>query len=102
MSRLFFNPFTGTFDWVSRPGEGLVVGEIPSGDIDGSNKIFTTAHKFAESSMRVHFNGQRLTEGTTEDYTLSESGGSGSGFDTITLALAPVSPDVVLVDYARK
>lgn len=104
MPRLIFNPFTGNFDYVTRPGEGQVVGEVPAGPIDGVNKVFTTAKKFLETSIRVHLNGQRLRVGATIDYVVSESGGSGSGFDTITLALAPrptPEPDSIIVDYTE-
>lgn len=105
MPRMLFNPFTGDFDYVLRPGEGQVVGEFPSGPINGSNKVFTTAAKFLEESMRVYLNGQRLVAGISKDYVVSESGGSGTGFDTITLAIAPISgakPDVIIVDYTER
>ena len=104
MPRLVFNPFSGTFDYVTRPGEGQVVGEVPGGPIDGVNKDFTTAAKFLETSLRVYKNGQRLREGATIDYVISESGGSGSGFDTITLAIPPMptpEPDSIIVDYTE-
>jgi len=105
MPRMLFNPFTGDFDYVLRPGEGQVVGELPAGPINGVNKVFTTAAKFLEDSLRVYLNGQRLTVGALKDYVVSESGGSGTGFDTMTLATAPISgakPDVIIVDYTER
>ena len=104
MPQLVFNPISGEFDFIRRPGEGQVTGEVPAGVKDGVNKNFTTAAYFNPSSMRVYLNGQRLLEGASEDYTLAESGGLGTGFDTIILALAPITnakPDVLLVDYIR-
>lgn len=105
MPRLVFNPFTGTFDYVKRPGEGQVAGETPGGLINNSNTVFTTANDFQAGSEKVFYNGERLREGAGNDYTISESGGSGTGFDTITLAFAPKAapgnPDVLLVDYTE-
>jgi len=102
MPQLIFNPLTGEFDFVRRVGEGQVVGVLPSGVIDGGNTSFMTPSYFVESSLEVYYNGQRLRKGSTNDYTVSESGGIGTGFDTINLAFAPRSSpkvDVVTVDY---
>lgn len=105
MPRLLFNPFSGTFDYVLRPGEGQVTGETPSGDIDGVNTEFTTAGKFQPGSEKVYYNGDRLRSGVGNDYVTSEGGGFGSGFDTIVLAFAPKAapgnPDVLLIDYTE-
>ena len=83
MPRLLFNPFSGTFDYVLRPGEGQVTGEVPSGVIDNANTDFTTANDFQPGTERVYYNGERLKSGAGNDYTISESGGLGTGFDTI-------------------
>jgi hypothetical protein len=42
-------------------------------------------------------NGLRLT--LLEDYTIEESGGIGTGYDTIIMNLAPYSDDHIIVDY---
>jgi len=81
-----------------------LVGVEPTGPIDGVNMAFTTPSYFSESSLRVYLNGQRLRKGASADYVVSESGGFGSGFDTITLAIPPrplPNPDVILVDYTE-
>ena len=105
MPRLLFNPFTGNFDYVLRPGEGQVTGEVPSGAIDNVNTDFTTSNDFRPGSERVYYNGERLQSGAGNDYTISESGGFGTGFDTIVLAFAPKpapgNPDVLLIDYTE-
>jgi hypothetical protein len=49
--------------------------------------------------MFVHVNGIRQREGGANDFTASESGGGGTGFDTITFTFTPDSGDVILVDY---
>lgn len=105
MPRLLFNPFSGTFDYVLRPGEGQVGGEVPAGDIDGANTEFTTSGKFQPGSEKVYYNGERLQVGASNDYTIEEGGGFGTGFDTIILAFAPKAapgnPDVLLIDYTE-
>jgi len=104
MPQLVFNPISGEFDFIRRPGEGQVFNEVPSGAVNGVNQNFTTASKCVPGRLRGDFNAQRLLEGATEDFTVAESGGFGSGFDTIILALAPITnakPDVLLVDYTK-
>jgi hypothetical protein len=74
----------------------------PLGVIDGSNLVFTTPEKFIQSvplTILVYRNGQRQMLGG--DYTVSESGGFGTGYDTITfVADAKIKIGTVLrVDY---
>lgn len=56
------------------------------GTLDGVNRVFTTPDKFVEGTIGVIHNGTIQSErvGTSGDYLLSESGGVGTGFDTIT------------------
>ena len=58
------------------------------GTQDGSNRIFTTPDKFINGTLgnnefriKITHNGRDLVE--NQDYTLLESGGAGTGFDTI-------------------
>lgn len=105
MPQLVFNPLTGEFDYIRRKGEGQVVGALPSGVIDGVNTLFTTSSFFQEDSIAVYYNGQRLRRGASNDYVVSESGGIGTGFDTIDLTFAPRSSpmvDVITVDYTER
>jgi len=74
----------------------------PIGTIDGSNLVFSTPEKFVQVSplvIRVYRNGQR--QALIEDYGVSESGGGGTGYDTITfVAGAKIKVGTVLrVDY---
>jgi hypothetical protein len=72
------------------------------GDKNGMNVTFKTPEIFVQSSnlrVRVHLNGQRLRLGASNDYTVAESSGVGTGFDTIILAIAPRNHDVVIADY---
>lgn len=79
--------------------------ETPTGLINGVNTVYTTAADFVSGSETVYFNGLRQTEGVGCDYVRSESGGVGTGFDTITLAVAPRSrsggkpDDKIRIDY---
>lgn len=73
----------------------FIIGELPSGTINGSNVTFTLANTPLANKFALYYNGQRLRAGGTEDYTISGN--------TITLAFAPKSnpgqTDVLLADY---
>jgi hypothetical protein len=74
------------------------------GTINGSNTVFSTPDSFVRISpglsIAVYYNGQRLREGLSDDYSLSESGGPGMGWDTVTLSFAPKPGDTLSADYA--
>ena len=97
------NPFTGNFDAITDPNSEAV-GVLLLGVINGVNTVFTTSTKFLHTvggaSIKVYMNGQRLF--LTDDYTLSESGGPSSGYDTVTLLVAPRSGDKVFADYMKR
>jgi len=69
----------------------LVVNEIPSGSINGSNKVFTLENEPLSDTERVSLNGLLQEPGSGKDYTISG--------DTITFSLAPNTGDVLLVSY---
>lgn len=82
------------------------------GPRDGSNRVFrTTPDKFVHDptgtgrTIEVWHNGRRLIwtsngDPSQSDFTVSESGGVGTGFDTITLlTFAPVGKSVLVADY---
>jgi hypothetical protein len=71
-------------------GVSLTVGETPSGTVNGTNDVFTTAKSFIEGSTSVFVNGLRKEIGV--DYIES-------GIGAITFSTAPVSGDVILIDY---
>lgn len=79
------------------------VGQRLLGPKDGSNVIFTVpvGDKFTQNlpffSIQVYFNGVRLT--LLDDYLVAESGGIGTGFDTVVLEVAPLYSDHLLADY---
>lgn len=73
-----------------------------SGDVDGVNVTFTTPAYFiasGPSKESFYLNGVLLRQGVTEDYTVSESGGIGTGYDTIVMAFAPKPGDWLTIDY---
>jgi hypothetical protein len=80
-----------------RTGQNLV------GAKNGSNLAFTVpdgdkfTHNLPFLTIQVYFNGQRLK--LIDDYVINESGGPGSGYDTIILEVAPRLADKVWVDY---
>ena len=79
------------------------VGQHLNGPINGSNVIFTvpSGEKFTHNlpflTIQVYYNGVRLT--LLDDFTVTESGGMGTGYDRVTLEIAPKVNDKVLVDY---
>lgn len=85
------------------------VGETLAGDIDNLNAAFTTAVAFFHDppfeTAAVYLNGARL-RGAGIDYTVSESGGLGTGFDTITTIEPPratlKATDSLTVDYIEQ
>lgn len=80
----------------------LYVRQALIGTIDGANKVFSTAQAFTRASPfqeAVYRRGLRLTPGAGNDYVASESGGAGTGYDTITYTEAPKSGDVHHIDF---
>lgn len=69
-----------------------VIGETPSGAINGSNAIFTTLNSFDPASVQVFLNGLLQEPGVT--YTLS-------GNNTITFTSSPEIGDVLEVNYIK-
>ena len=70
------------------------------GDKNGSNLTFTLPETFDGSTLRVYRNGQRLMAGASDDLLISESGGPGTGYDTITLLdRPPASDENLFADY---
>lgn len=80
---------TTGLNWVDPDVTGGIIGETPSGTIDGVNVDFTLANTPNTGSLKVYLNGQRLT--LTSDYTTS-------GTD-LTLVYAPTIGSVLRVDY---
>jgi hypothetical protein len=73
------------------------------GDKDGVNMVYTTPDYFVQSDptvIKIFRNGQKLRLGSSNDYVVSESGGLGTGYDTITINYDPLFDNEVLVaDY---
>lgn len=70
-----------------------VVGESPSGTLDGSNKTFTLSEAPRNGTITLTLNGVTQKIGSSNDYTVS-------GLE-ITMAEAPESDDVILVNYIK-
>jgi hypothetical protein len=80
--------------WIAPPtgggGGAGVVGEVPSGAIDGSNTTFTISQTFVAASLAVYLNG--LRQRLTTDFTILNS-------TQFALTSAPISGDSLLTDY---
>lgn len=71
----------------------LIVGEIPSGSVNGSNKVFTAANTITSGTLEVFVNGQALT--LTADYTFTSP-------STITMSIAPATGSNILINYIKQ
>lgn len=72
----------------------------PTGAKDGANLDYALPEFFLEDSIKVYRNGIRQFKGATCDYTVSESGGLGTGFDTIEFVDRPlITGDNLFADY---
>lgn len=69
-----------------------VPNEIPSGIKNGVNKIFTTFYNYKPNTLRVTLNGLRQVQ--PGDYTETSA-------NTFTFINAPISSDVIVVDYIK-
>jgi hypothetical protein len=75
---------------------------------NGINRIFFTPDKFINGAyfgnifhITIEHNGKELYEGI--DYTIAESGGAGTGYDTLNIfALTPNSHSLLYATYAIK
>lgn len=88
--------------YIFKQGQSLV------GIQDGSNPIFTTPENFIEGlfgnnefHILIRHNGRVLNAGI--DYIVAESGGSGTGYDTIIFKCTlPTENDEIVVDYVAE
>lgn len=73
----------------------VVVGETPSGTINGSNPTFTLAYTPISASEAIYVSGARMKRGSGYDYTISGN--------TITFQAGaiPQLGDWMMVDYRR-
>lgn len=64
------------------------------------NLIFSTPDFFLETTFRLYRNGVRQESGAGCDYVVSESGGAGTGFDTVTFFdRPPIVDENLFADY---
>lgn len=100
----------GAVDWRQGPAPGQGGGgdaaqttEVPEGDKDGVNVRYTTSDKFVPQSLKFYVNGLRQALSSTgdADFTIEESSGVGTGFDTVALSWAPLPQDQMVVDYSQ-
>jgi len=69
---------------------------------NGVNQIFTTSQKFTRvtgKEEQVYYNGVLQEFGSGNDYTASESGGVGTGYDTINFSIAPLAKEKLEIIY---
>lgn len=91
----------GAADWiqmVADPPPARVYNYDSTGVMDGQNGAFRLP-KFVDGTQSVNMNGMRLNPGVGNDYITAESGGVGTGYDTLVLAVPPSPGSSLLVDY---
>ena len=95
---LSFNPVDGVLDEVVVVAGTQYYGIELIGPKNGTNVTFTTPDKFLPDTIEVYRNGDRQDDG---DYSLSESGGPGTGYNTVTFGPEhpPLSWEKLFVDY---
>jgi len=69
--------------------------ETPGGAINGVNANYTTFYKFKTGTTKFYLNGVRQNEGVGNDYL------EDIGRQSITLALAPILGDTLIIDYIK-
>lgn len=91
--------FTGTVGGGSFDPSRLKA-DIPLiGLVNGSNHDFTIPHKVVQSVFTLFLNGQAMHDGSSFDFILTESGGSGTGFDGVHVYRAPHLNDLLTANY---
>jgi hypothetical protein len=76
----------------------------PIGPKDGTNRTYLTPEKF-RSMIGFYRNGVKLLIGSIADYTIDESGGPGTGYDTLVFVSAAPPPKLeenLQVDYIQQ
>lgn len=85
------------------PSSGSRLFHQPLGGlINGVNTNFTTTLKFqgvGPARESVYYNGVLQEAGAGNDYVALESGGPGTGYDTVVFSFAPRSGDKVSIDF---
>lgn len=76
-----------------------------TGARNGSNRVFTTPEKFIPDTIKMYHDGRMLRRSLTGsvtdgDYRAEESGGAGTGFDSVVfLSFSPVEYSWITADY---
>lgn len=75
---------------LSTSAGAFIIGETPSGSVNGSNATYTTAQQFEPASVSVFINGVNIINGV--DYITT-------GTNTIILNVSPIVGDYIRVNY---
>jgi len=75
---------------LSTSAGAFIIGETPSGAVNGSNATYMTAQQFEPASVSVFINGVNIINGV--DYITT-------GANTIILNVSPIVGDYIRVNY---
>jgi hypothetical protein len=72
-----------------------------AGPKDGVNRTYTAPEKFRPETIIVYRNGVTQDQGPAGDYVAVESGGPGTGYDTVQFGsqLPPLAVEKLFADY---
>lgn len=70
----------------------MIYNEVPSGTVNGVNQVFNTLFSYVSGTTRLYINGLRQKVAVS----YNESGSS-----QITLSEAPLSGDILIIDYIK-
>ena len=96
---LLVQPLSGT---AGGGGSTRLFDQPLTGPQDGINETYTTDIPFVAigpSAQSVHRNGVRQRPGLGNDYTVSESLGAGTGYNTIMFSVPPQPLEYLTIDF---
>ena len=92
MSLLNINGVTVQWNGALTTSLPMIIGEIPSGAVNGINATFTSSYTFIPESVECFVNGIQATKNI--DYTTT-------GANTINFTYSPASGDLLRINYNK-
>lgn len=92
MSLLNINGVTVQWNGALTTSLPVIIGELPTGNINGINATFTSAYSFIPETLEIFVNGIQATKNI--DYTTS-------GANTIMFTYSPATNDILRINYNK-
>lgn len=85
------------------PGDEARIREDLTSLINGITNVFSVSQYIDRTTIGkyewLYYNGQLLREGISNDYLVTESGGMGTGYDTVVTEIVPLVGDTLEIIY---